>query len=77
VAPLKKLFHFFVCLLFDIYDVPSICRAGLPEGIFSNQNSQFGEILEGLEKEDVGTLIAILYFNSQMGYFVAILYILG
>jgi hypothetical protein len=49
----------------------------LPDGIFSNQNSQFGEILEGLEKEDIGTLIAILYFNSQMGYFVAILYILG
>jgi hypothetical protein len=32
------------------------CRhfeAGLPDGIFSNQKSQFGKILEGLAMEDV------------------------
>jgi hypothetical protein len=27
---------------------------GLPDGIFSNQKSKFGSILEGLEMEDVG-----------------------
>jgi hypothetical protein len=29
--------------------------SGLPDGIFSNQISQFGKILEGLAMEDVGT----------------------
>jgi hypothetical protein len=29
-------------------------ETGLPDGIFSNQKSQFGLILEGLAIEDVG-----------------------
>jgi hypothetical protein len=28
---------------------------GLPDGLFSNQKSQFGSILEGLEMENLGT----------------------
>jgi hypothetical protein len=39
---------------------------GLPDGIFSNQNSLLGYILEGLAMEDVG----ILY--SQLVYFTVI-----
>jgi hypothetical protein len=31
-----------------------VSRPGLPDGIFSNQKNQFGQILEGLAKEDVG-----------------------
>jgi hypothetical protein len=27
---------------------------GLPDGLFSNQKSQFGQILEGLAKENLG-----------------------
>jgi hypothetical protein len=29
-------------------------ESGLPDGIFSDQNLQFGQILEGLAMEDVG-----------------------
>jgi hypothetical protein len=35
-----------------ILNVPSVV-AGLPDGIFSKQNSQFGYILEGLGMENV------------------------
>jgi hypothetical protein len=30
---------------------------GLPDGLFSNQRSQFGKILEGFRVEDAGTYI--------------------
>jgi hypothetical protein len=30
------------------------CKSGLPDGLFSNQKSKFGQILEGLAMEDVG-----------------------
>jgi hypothetical protein len=43
---------------------------GLPDGIFSNQKSRFGKILEVLAIEDVG----ILYVH--LVYFKAIWYIL-
>jgi hypothetical protein len=46
--------------------------AGLPDGLFSNQNPNFGYILEGLEMEIVG--IHILW---PVGLFTAIWYILG
>jgi hypothetical protein len=32
----------------------------LPDGIFSNQKSKFGQILEGLAMEDVGIFMATL-----------------
>jgi hypothetical protein len=32
-------------------------HAGLPDGLFSNQKSKFGLLLEGLAMEDVGTYI--------------------
>jgi hypothetical protein len=38
----------------------------LPDGIFSNQKFQFGQILEGLAMEDVGM------FYGQLVYFVNI-----
>jgi hypothetical protein len=37
--------------------VSSYYRAGLPDGLFSNQKSKSGYILEGLAMEDVGTYI--------------------
>jgi hypothetical protein len=37
--------------------------AWLPDGLFSNQKSQFGKILEGLEVEDVGI------FYGHLKYF--------
>jgi hypothetical protein len=43
---------------------------GLPGGIFSNQKSQFGQILEGLAMEDVGI------FYCHLVYFTVIWYIL-
>jgi hypothetical protein len=42
----------------------------LPDGIFSNQKSQFGKILEGLAMEGVGI------FYGQSVYFTAPWYIL-
>jgi hypothetical protein len=54
----------------------------LPDGILSNQKSQFGKILEGLAMEDVGifmTFLSILWpngsFNGHLVHFVAIWYI--
>jgi hypothetical protein len=41
-------------------------QSGLPDGIFSNQTSQFGYILEGLAMEDVGI------FYGTLVYFVTI-----
>jgi hypothetical protein len=34
----------------------------LPDGIFSNQKSQFGYILEGLAMEDIGKFMTILVY---------------
>jgi hypothetical protein len=47
----------------------SLPRAGLPDGMFSNQNSQFGKILEGLAMEDVSI------FCGHSVYLTVILYI--
>jgi hypothetical protein len=43
---------------------------GLPDGIVLNQKSQFGWILKGLAKEDVGT------FYGHLVHFTSIWYIL-
>jgi hypothetical protein len=55
-TPIKNVFHHF--------------PAGLPDGIFSNQKSQFGLILECLTMKDVGN------FYGHSVYFTAISYIL-
>jgi hypothetical protein len=41
---------------------------GLPDGIFSNPKSQFGEILEGLELENVDTFYGHLKYNIANSY---------
>jgi hypothetical protein len=50
---------------------------GLPDGIFSNQKSQFGSIWEGLAIEDVGIFYGHLvqYIRGHLVYFMAIWYI--
>jgi hypothetical protein len=45
-------------------------RAGLPDGLFSNQKSQFGQILDGLRMKNV----RIFYEHSEQ--FTAVWYIL-
>jgi hypothetical protein len=45
-------------------------KPGLPDGIFSNQKSKFGQISEGLVMEDVGM------FSVHLVYFSAICHIL-
>jgi hypothetical protein len=50
-----------ICTVID----KTVCQAGLPDGIFSNQNSQFGYIFEGLVLENVGILFGHLeYFTA-------------
>jgi hypothetical protein len=53
--------------------------SGLPDGIFSNQKSRFGLILEGLAMQDVNILYGRLVFftTTYLIYVVAIWYILG
>jgi hypothetical protein len=45
-------------------------QPGLPDGLFSNQKSKFGENLEGLAMEDVGI------FYGHLAPFMAFCYIL-
>jgi hypothetical protein len=45
---------------------PWLCVAGLPDGLFTNQKSQFGQILQGLGMENVSI------FYDQLEYFSAI-----
>jgi hypothetical protein len=46
------------------------CQTGLPDGMFSNQKSQFGKILEGLAMEDDGL------FYGHLVHFTVVCYIL-
>jgi hypothetical protein len=46
----------------------SRAHAGLPDGIFSNQKSQFGQILEGLAMENFGVFNAHLEYMMPVGY---------
>jgi hypothetical protein len=48
----------------------TVSESGLPDGIFSNQKSQFGDFLEGLRIENVGM------FYGHLEYITAIWYIL-
>jgi hypothetical protein len=51
-------------------DKQMILGSGLPDGIFSNQKSQFGEILEALGIEKVGIYsTAIWYILRPFGKF--------
>jgi hypothetical protein len=54
---------------------------GLPDGIFSKPKSRFGQILEGLELENVGIFYGhiirpFVLFHGHLVYFMAIWYIL-
>jgi hypothetical protein len=40
----------------------------LPDGIFSNQNSKFGYIFEGLAAEDVGIFYGQLFYFTAIGF---------
>jgi hypothetical protein len=52
-------------------------RAGLPDGIFSNQKSQFGYVLERFRKEKVGSILwPFGVYYGHLVHFVAIWYIL-
>jgi hypothetical protein len=46
-----------------------MCIPGLPDGIFSNQISQLGSILEGLVMEDVGISNGYLVFLRLLDIF--------
>jgi hypothetical protein len=62
--------------------VTNVSKPGLPDGIFSNQKSQFGQILEGLAMENVSLFCghfinfpAIWYILWPFGKFCGHLYI--
>jgi hypothetical protein len=42
---------------------------GLPDGIFSYQKSEFGDIGKGLEMENVGMFYGYLEYFTDMGIF--------
>jgi hypothetical protein len=42
-------------------------KAGLPDGFFSNQRSQFGKILEGLAMGNLGTFYNHLVYVKAIG----------
>jgi hypothetical protein len=44
------------------------CASGLRDGLFSNQKSQFGYILEGLGMENVGIYYAHLEYFTAIWY---------
>jgi hypothetical protein len=43
-------------------------RSGLPDGLFSNQKSKFGQILEGLALKDVGIFYGYLVHFTVFCY---------
>jgi hypothetical protein len=53
-----------------VYIHPNYLGAGLPDGLFSNQKSKFGKILEGVSMEDVGI------FYGHLVHFTVFYYIL-
>jgi hypothetical protein len=58
---------------FSAVYVPDVTTAnppGLPDGLFTNQKSKFGQILDGLRMENAGI------FYGHLVYFTAIWYIL-
>jgi hypothetical protein len=42
--------------------------SGLPDGIFSNQKSQFGQFLDCLAMKDVGKLYVYLVYFTAISY---------
>jgi hypothetical protein len=45
-----------------------IGSSALPDGIFSNQKSQFGKILDGFAMEGVGLFYGHLVYFTAIGY---------
>jgi hypothetical protein len=43
-------------------------EAGLPDGLFQNQKSQFGKFFYGLGIENVGLFFALLEYSMAMWY---------
>jgi hypothetical protein len=54
----------FVLVCYHLHEEWADSKAGLPDGIFSNQKSRFGLIFEGLEMENVET------FGTHYGHLV-------
>jgi hypothetical protein len=63
-ASRKKEDEIFVAQLFRHFGVFS----GLPDGLFSNQKSKFGSILEGLAMEDYGILYGLFVHFTVFCY---------
>jgi hypothetical protein len=55
---------------FELKALKKYIETGLPDGIFSNQKIQFGQLLEGLGMENVATI------NNHLEYNMAIWHIL-
>jgi hypothetical protein len=59
-------------LKFCFINFPANCHLivvpGLPDGLFSNQKSKFGLILEGLAMEDDGTFYVLLVHFTVFCY---------
>jgi hypothetical protein len=66
-------FDLIKCIGYESYKI-----AGLPDGSFSNQKSQFGSILEGLSLENVDIFYGHWKYFTGLGmwYFMTIFYIL-
>jgi hypothetical protein len=45
-----------------------VCQPGLPDGLLSNQKSQFGYILEGPRLESVYIFSCHLIYKAECGY---------
>jgi hypothetical protein len=54
----------------------AIMTAGMPDGPFPNQKSQFGQILEGLRMENVSIFVTIMNISRPSGIFYGHLVIL-
>jgi hypothetical protein len=56
--------------------IESYVRPGLPDGLFTNQKSHFGSILEGFAMEDISALYGhSVYFTAIWYIFVAFMVI--
>jgi hypothetical protein len=79
---LQKMKHFEGFFLQVSFHAADVTSAGLPDGLFSNQKYQFGQILECLRFEDLIYFMAICnilrtfgIFNDHLVHFVFFWYI--
>jgi hypothetical protein len=49
-------------------EIKKLSHTGLPDGMFSNPKTQFGQILEGLGTEKVGMFCAHLEYTTAIWY---------